>query len=525
MEADHGVARADLLAAGARVGRYELLRRLAIGGMAELHLACATGVAGFQKIVVLKRVLPHLAADAEFVRMFLDEARLAAHLDHPNVVQVLDIGEAGGEYYYAMEYVHGRNVRELLGAAAHAGGLPLEVALTIAIGVAAALDHAHRRVDLEGRAMELVHRDVSPANVLVSYDGAVKLTDFGIAKAATRNHETLAGTMKGKIGYMSPEQCRGESVDRRSDIFSLGVVLFELTTCERLFFADNDFAVLNRVVAGRFDRPSQRVPSYPPALEQIVLAALATDREARYASADVLRRDLEAFAHDARLRLGSEPLSAWLHATFGAPPFPRVELRPPAADATELAPTLVLVEEGTTRVRVPAPQTAIAQLVAADPWVPMPVRRVARGRAAVLTLAAGVVAFGAWRLAEPPSAPSAAVTDEGVDAATPADPALAPDARAIASPAAAVPSDPGEGTAVAMPMPPATTTPAAATTPAADATPAAGTTTAPDVVVPSKRSSSRGDRRSRKSGRGAPRSSDGKPRDLDALYPEKAVEG
>ena len=254
-----GVAKADLLAPGACVGRYQLLRRLAIGGMAELHLACAMGVGGFQKVVVLKRVLPHLAADAGFVRMFLDEARLAAHLDHPNIVQVIDSGEAAGEYFYAMEYVHGRNVRELLGAASHAGGMPLAVALTIAVGIAAALEHAHGRVDLEGRPLDLVHRDVSPSNVLVSYDGAVKLTDFGIAKAATRTQETTAGTMKGKIGYMSPEQCRGEAVDRRSDIFSLGVVLFELTTCERLFFGDSDFAVLNKVVSSNSTTPSEKM--------------------------------------------------------------------------------------------------------------------------------------------------------------------------------------------------------------------------------------------------------------------------
>ena len=182
-------AKAELLAPGARVGRYHLLRRLAIGGMAELHLACAEGVAGFQKVVVLKRVLPHLAADDAFVRMFLNEARLAANLDHPNLVQVIDIGEAEGEYFYVMEYVHGRNARELLAAAAHRGGMPIEVALAIVVSAAAGLHHAHERCDLEGRALGLVHRDVSPSNVLVSYDGATKLTDFGIAKASARSTE------------------------------------------------------------------------------------------------------------------------------------------------------------------------------------------------------------------------------------------------------------------------------------------------------------------------------------------------
>ena len=496
MQARPSVARADLLAAGSRVGRYELLRRLAIGGMAELHLACATGVAGFQKVVVLKRVLPHLAADAEFVRMFLDEARLAAHLDHPNVVQVQDSGETGGEYYYAMEYVHGRNARELLGAASHAGGMPLEVALTIAIGVASALDHAHRRVDLEGRPLELVHRDVSPSNVLVSYDGAVKLTDFGIAKAATRNHETMAGTMKGKIGYMSPEQCRGEEVDRRSDIFSLGVVLFELTTCERLFYADNDFAVLNRVVSGVFDRPSQRVPGYPPELEEIVLRALATDRDQRYDGADELRRALEGFAHDRRLRLGAEPVAAWLRSMFGAPPYPRVELREPVEAAIDQAPTLVLVDDEPTVARLaPAVDDGIATVALPVASPPAVQRRASRGwiaAAAAMLVAASV---GAWWLA-PSSAPA------------PASPELPAPSTIVPAPS------PGPAATASTPIPEAVVA-----SPTIDAPPAPVATPTPDTAPP--RTGPRGRGRGRTpSSAAARRPAAETPRDLDALYPE-----
>jgi hypothetical protein len=486
------VAKADLLAPGARVGRYQLLRRLAIGGMAELHLACAIGVGGFQKVVVLKRVLPHLAADAGFVRMFLDEARLAAHLDHPNVVQVLDTGEAEGEFYYAMEYVHGKNGRELLGAASHAGGMPLAVALTIATGVAAALDHAHCRVDLEGRPMELVHRDVSPANVLVSYDGAVKLTDFGIAKAVTRSQETTAGMLKGKIGYMSPEQCRGERVDRKSDIFSLGVVLFELTTCERLFYADSDFAVLNKVVAGRFDPPTQRVPGYPPALERIVLTALALDPAARHPSADALRRDLEAFAHDHGIRLGADALAQWLRGLYGAPPYPRVELRPAAADdPLEIAPTLVLVEDEPT-----VPRAAEVEPTTQPPSRP---RRSAAWLPIGLALAAGL-GVGAW-----------AVSQREVEAEA-ADPPPTIAAPAPASATAPVPDVAEDGSrAPVVERPPAQ--PAAATTPAPATTRATG-----------KRSSVRSDPRPRSRARErekptpTPRE---QPRDLDALYPDK----
>jgi serine/threonine protein kinase len=485
------VAKADLLAPGACVGRYRLLRRLAIGGMAELHLACANGVGGFQKVVVLKRVLPHLAADAGFVRMFLDEARLAAHLDHPNVVQVIDSGEAEGEYFYVMEYVHGRNVRELLGAASHAGGMPLTVALTIAVGIAAALDHAHGRVDLEGRALELVHRDVSPSNVLVSYDGAVKLTDFGIAKAATRTQETTAGTMKGKIGYMSPEQCRGETVDRRSDIFSLGVVLFELTTCERLFFGDSDFAVLNQVVAGRFERPSQRVPGYPKQLERIVLRALATEPGERYESAQAVRHDLESFAHAERLRLGSDALAQWLQASFGTPPYPRVELQAPVGDdALEIAPTLVLVEnDDATVARVSAPQ----------PIAVGTVTTLVRPRRGPITIAAmlattAIVLTGAWMLAtrEPelaePTVSSGATTPTADSAPTTPLPREQPSPPALPSTAAAIP----------------------VATPTSEVQPSRAT-----------RASTHGRRqreRTASPGSSAPREP---ARDLDALYPDK----
>ena len=337
-------AKAELLAPGAQVGRYHLLRRLAIGGMAELHLACAEGVAGFQKVVVLKRVLPHLAADRSFVDLFLNEARIAANLDHPNLVQVMDIGEADGEYFYVMEYVHGRNARELLGEAANRGGMPLAVALAVVIASASGLHHAHERTDLEGRALGLVHRDVSPSNVLISYDGAIKITDFGIAKASARTAETIGGAMKGKIGYMSPEQCRGEAVDRRSDIFALGILLYELTTTERLFFGESDFAVLNKVVHGRFDSPSARVPGYPPALERIVLRALALDPAERYPSAGEMLRDLESFAHEQRLRYSAAVVTDWMNEAFGTPPFPRVEQRPaPSDDPLEAMPTLVLV--------------------------------------------------------------------------------------------------------------------------------------------------------------------------------------
>lgn len=363
MSADLRPAKAELLAPGARVGRYYLLRRLAIGGMAELHLACAEGVAGFQKVVVLKHVLPHLVEDPDFVQLLLNEARLAATLDHPNIVQVTDIGEADGDYFFVMEYLHGRNAREILREAANRGGLPMEVALAIAIAAASGLHHAHAATDLSGAPLGLVHRDVSPANLLVSYDGAVKLTDFGIAKAVARSTETIGGAVKGKIGYMSPEQCRGEAIDQRSDLFALGVVLFELTTCERLFYADNDFAILNRVMNGRFDLPSDRIPDYPPQLEKIVVRALASDPDERYSSAEEVRSDLEAFVYDQRLRCTAATVEAWMTEAFGRPPYPRVELTDGPGASSPAVPTLVTPLEElptvvTTRDPVEPPRRA-----------------------------------------------------------------------------------------------------------------------------------------------------------------------
>lgn len=336
------VAKAELLAPGTTIGRYYLLQRLAVGGMAELYLAAAEGIAGFQRIVVVKHVLPHLALNPDFVSLFLNEARLAACLAHPNIVQVTDIGETEGDFFYVMEYVHGRNARELLREGAGRDGIPLDVALSIVIAAAAALAHTHAAADLTGRPLGLIHRDVSPANLLVSYEGGVKLTDFGIAKASEKTNETVGGAVKGKVGYMSPEQCRGAKIDQRSDLFALGVVLFELTTCERLFFGHNDFAILNSVMAGEIDKPSDRVPGYPAALEPIVLRALAVDPAERYQTADALREDLEAFAHECRLRTSDATVAAWMTKVFGTPELPKVELSV-ATGTSEPIPTLIAV--------------------------------------------------------------------------------------------------------------------------------------------------------------------------------------
>ncbi len=315
-----GIAAVDqtrAVADGTRLGKYQLLRRLATGGMAELYLARAAGVAGFEKLVVLKRILPQHAESDEFIRMFLTEARLAATLHHPNIVQVYDIGEEGGAYFFTMEWVQGQDLRRLVRAARRAEQpIPLEHILHVMCGVASGLNHAHDQNDHDGTPLGIVHRDVSPSNVLVTYDGAVKIVDFGIAKAAAFQSNTIAGTLKGKIPYMSPEQCRGEDVDRRSDIFSIGTLLWELTTGARLFAGDNEIAIINRVAKADVPLPSSIRPDYPPALEAVVMRALAGDPEQRYQNAVELQIDLEDFAREARLPVSSARVGKFMRELF-----------------------------------------------------------------------------------------------------------------------------------------------------------------------------------------------------------------
>jgi serine/threonine protein kinase len=249
-----------------RLGKYEILRHIATGGMAEIFLARATGIEGFEKLVVIKRILPHLAVEPEITKMFLDEARIAATLHHSNIVQVFDIGAVDGQYFLAMEFLEGEDVSRIRRATRVARvALPLDHALNIVINACAGLHYAHERPGLDGKPLNIVHRDVSPQNVLVTYEGEVKLVDFGIAKASTRaSAATRVGTLKGKIRYMSPEQARSEPLDRRSDVFSTAIVLWELTTGRRLFHGRAEFDVLKAIIETDAPLPSSIVPGYPP---------------------------------------------------------------------------------------------------------------------------------------------------------------------------------------------------------------------------------------------------------------------
>jgi len=301
-------------------GKYALLRKLAEGGMAELFLARQVGMEGFEKLLVVKRILPSLCTDESFVSMFLNEARVAARLNHPNVVQLYDLGKVGEQYFIAMELVHGedlRAVQEQLGPTQKK--VPLGLACRVLADTLAGLHYAHTRVAPDGKPLGLVHRDISPANVLVTYEGTVKVCDFGIAKAtAATSEQTQTGLVKGKFAYMSPEQSKGQPVDARSDVFSCGILLWETLLSQRLFRRDSDMAML-RAVGGEPIRPPRQIrPDVPEALDRIVMRALERPLDRRYATAQEMRADLETLIRDQRWEADALAMQRWMRELFAA---------------------------------------------------------------------------------------------------------------------------------------------------------------------------------------------------------------
>ena len=276
-------------------GPYRLLDRVAVGGMAEVFKAKRSGVEGFEKIVALKRILPHLSENKEFLTMFVDEAKMVAGLTHPNIVQIFDLGKIESSYYIAMEYVHGHDLRSIVKRTQHKGlRMPLDLSLRVVSQVCSALEYAHRKKDERGQHMEIVHRDVSPQNILISFEGNVKLADFGIAKAATKASKTERGALRGKLLYMSPEQAWGHTVDRRSDVFSLGIVLYEMVTERKPFGgADSEATILDLVRKCVITPPRAVNPRVPEALDRVIMKALARNSEERYQDAGQMQRGIE----------------------------------------------------------------------------------------------------------------------------------------------------------------------------------------------------------------------------------------
>ncbi|MBN2497399.1 MAG: serine/threonine protein kinase [Deltaproteobacteria bacterium] len=294
-------------------GRYELLTLLASGGMAEIHLARQTGIKGFERLVVIKKIHPHMARTRRFVEMFLDEARIAAQLNHPNIVQIFDLGEEHGEYFIAMEYLDGESLAYIMKRAHMEDRLfSPHLAAGITAQACDGLDHAHKHRDASGRAIQIVHRDISPQNIVVLSSGLIKIVDFGIAKAASQLHQTESGTIKGKFSYMAPEHVLSRPLDARSDVFSLGVVLWEMLTFHRLFKRESQAAIVHAVVTDPIPPARQIRPAVPAGISAIADRALAREPEERYQSASDMAAALRDQLRAAGQAAGPAEIAAYL---------------------------------------------------------------------------------------------------------------------------------------------------------------------------------------------------------------------
>ena len=506
---------------GTAFGSYELLEPIATGGMAEVYRARMRGMEGFEKIVAIKRILPHLSDNNEFVSMFIDEAKLAAQLQHPSIIHIYDLGRIERSYYIAMEYVDGRDLRSLLRLLEEKGArLPLGLGILVGARLAAALDYAHRKHDLHGQALALVHRDISPQNILISYDGEIKLCDFGIAKAASKASHTRAGALKGKLQYMSPEQAWGKDIDHRSDIFSLGLVIYEMTTGRKAFAGDSELSVLEQVREPHITMPRDIDPAIPPQVERAIMRALRTDREERYQTAAELASDLEGFLLAIRPSPSAVELGTFLAEVAGrerppgtlatpprpapapptATPAPRPPVvAPPAATATPApaaarAPTFTPPKPAPTpsrpvvtqRTPPPAPPPELSLSAGGVGRVAPVARRVPTGLlAALVVVALGAVGYLAGgeqilRLLRPaapaPIPESAAEPTAVVDAVLPAEVVPQP----AETPATAVATRPTPVRREAVP----TAAPSPAPAAAATAEPAVAPTEAPPAAPP-----------------------------------------
>ncbi|MBC8131708.1 MAG: serine/threonine protein kinase [Deltaproteobacteria bacterium] len=301
--------------AGQSIGKYRIVRNVGIGGMAQVFLASRDGPEGFAKPYVIKRILPQYAQDEQFARMFVTEAKVAAVLDHPNIVHVFDFEIENGNYYLVMEYVAGASLANIL-RTNRRRGVPLgaQIAVEIGTAVAHALAYAHELSLPDGKPLDLVHRDISPGNVLVSRDGAVKLADFGVVDTSMTT--TVVGVVNGKWAYMSPEQISGQAVDQRSDLFSLGIVLYEIITGLRLFRGENAAATASRVLEAPVRRPKSLVADLPPHLDHIVMKLLERNPKARYQTAAALAADLEALRATSYFSAGSARLRTLVRTLF-----------------------------------------------------------------------------------------------------------------------------------------------------------------------------------------------------------------
>lgn len=447
---------------GTRFGQYVLQERIAAGGMAEVWKARMRGVEGFQKTVAIKKILPHLSDNDDFIEMFVDEAKLAAQLSHNNIIHIYDLGKANNAYYIAMEYIDGHDLRSILRAADERGlPLPVETSLFIASKIAAALDYAHRKRDFDDKELGLVHRDVSPQNVLISYEGDIKLCDFGIAKAASKASQTQAGALKGKLQYMSPEQAWGRNLDGRSDVFALGIVLFEMLSGRKLFIGDTEMSVLEQVREARIPSVTELNDDVTPDIEAILLRALQKQPEDRYQSAGEMARDLDQILYGFRPTPTSADVAIYMHRlydedthVFPAAAAPLPEASEPASRFESLtSPAILDITDVREAEPEPEPEPAVAPAaaivsaaaapatIASDPAPGSPFASAAPAPdrpkrklgvliaiAAVLLLAASAAAFYVFRPGGETQAQQASLTP------APAGPAIAAEPPPIVMP-------------------------------------------------------------------------------------------
>ncbi len=297
-------------------GKYQLLDKIAVGGMAELFRAKLTGVQGFEKLIAIKKILPNLSEEENLVTSFIDEAKLAALLHHENIVQIYDFGSMDNEYFIAMEFIFGKDLRTIR-KAAKKRDLPLGMGniLYIIARICAGLDYSHNLKDLQGQQLNIIHRDINPQNVLVTYEGQVKIIDYGIAKAASQSTKTRENLIKGKLAYMSPEQANGQTIDRRSDVFSTGIILYELLAVKRMFEGET-MHVLSLVREAHYDPPEEVIPDLPAKLNEILRRALAKDPDDRYQSAGEMLADVEEFAFELSLRPNARSFAQYMKELF-----------------------------------------------------------------------------------------------------------------------------------------------------------------------------------------------------------------
>ncbi len=453
-DVEAGAPEADALdaAGGEAFGEYTLLDRIAVGGMAEVWRARRRGVEGFQKTVAIKKILSNLTGSKDFVTMFIDEAKLAAQLSHNNIIQIYDLGKVGDDFFIAMEHVDGKDLRSILTAAQEAKRpLPLGLALLIVGAVASALDYAHRKRDFDGDAMGLVHRDVSPQNVMISYEGSIKLCDFGIVKAVAKASTTQMGALKGKLQYMSPEQAWGKSVDARSDIFSLGSVFYEVLTGRQLFSGDSEIGVLDSVRECRIRSPREIEPSVPEEVARIAAKALAKSPGERYQTAGDMEHEIRKVLDDLRPTPSQKDLAIYMRTLF------ETSLSGPVAVSAAAAGAPAASDQAAPAAGDRAASVA-AEAAGSAVKQPEPVAAPAAGAPGAGTPAAGAPAAGRWKWL---AAAIAAVALAGVGLLvlpsltrreTP--PPSPPVATPAADPEAAAETPPNEGLEAAAETPP-----------------------------------------------------------------------